>query len=198
MPNILFIDIETIPGEKMPELNEVKVPANYSKPETILKYQEEHLLDEYKKQSLDSMKGRILCLGWALGDSNEIGTVEVATGDEKTILAQLEVVIFRDARFSGAIHWCGWNVGSFDIPWIWRKSIQHGLDNLRWVTPHNNRNLTLDLMKIWASDFKDYNKLSDVKGSDVYDLWKAGNIEAIKQHCRDDVDTCMQIYQRIC
>jgi hypothetical protein len=209
MPNLLFIDIETIPGEKMPELSEVKVPANYSKPETILKYQEEHLLDEYKRQSLDSMKGRILCLGWAVGDSKEVGTVEVVTGDEKAILTQLEAVIFRDARFSGALQWCGWNVGSFDIPWIWRKSIQHGLDNLRRVTPHNNRLLTLDLMKIWASDFKDYNKLSSVAeflniphsiitGADVYDLWKSNQMDAIVKHCKDDIETCIEIYKRIC
>jgi uncharacterized protein YprB with RNaseH-like and TPR domain len=205
----LFCDIETIPSDKMPELSEVKVPGNYSKPEAIQKYQEEHLLDEYKRQSLDSMKGRIFCVGWAIGSPEGEVAIGVATGTESDILERLETVIFKDARISGALTWVGWNLSTFDLPWLWRKSIKYGLDNLRKAIPHNNRNLTLDLMKVWASDFKDYNKMSDVaeflgiphsdvKGSDVYDLWEKGDTDAIVKHCREDIETCINIYKRIC
>ena len=207
MDNILMIDIETIPSDKMPELSEVKVPGNYSKPETILKYQEEHLLDEYRKQSLDSMKGRIFCTGWAVGDSNGFGQVQTACGDEKAILDQLEATIFHDARFSGGLQWCGWNISSFDIPFLWRKSIKHNM-RMKSVIPHNNRVMQLDLMKIWASDYKDYVKMSacaeflgiphsSVSGSDVFNLWQEDEREAIAQHCIDDVSTCIEIYKRI-
>jgi uncharacterized protein YprB with RNaseH-like and TPR domain len=206
--NILFLDAETVPSDTKPLLSEVKYPSNYTKPETILKYQEDHLLDEYKKQSLDSMKGRIFCLGWAVGDSNEIGEVQTAYGDEKTILEQLEATIFEDARFSGGLQWCGWNVQGFDIPFIWRKSIKHNL-RLKSVVPHNNRVLTLDLMRVWSSDYKDFVKMSavaeflgiphsGVSGSDVYDMWQKGENESIVQHCKEDVQTCIEIYKRIC
>ena len=205
----IYVDIETIPADYMPELSEVKVPGNYSKPEAIAKYQEEHLLDEYKKQALDSMKGRIFCVGWAVGDTQEVGTVEVATGAEHEILAQLEAVIFKDARFSGALTWVGWNIQEFDIPWLWRKSIQHGFTQLKSVIPHHNRILTRDLMQIWSAGYKNFEKMSsvakflgiphsDVSGADVYDLWQAKDTAAIVKHCREDIDTCINIHRRIC
>ena len=204
----IYIDLETIPSGIMPELSDVKVPANYSKPDTILKYQLDHLLDAYKSQALDSMVGRIFCVGYAIGEFGEVSPVEVAIGDEFSILTQLETVLFTDPRFSGSKTWVGWNL-PFDLTWIWRKAIKHGLDRFRKVIPKDNRQMTCDLMRIWASDFKDFIKMSDVAtflniphssvgGSDVYDLWKAGNTEAIVKHCRDDVQCSIDIYRRIC
>jgi uncharacterized protein YprB with RNaseH-like and TPR domain len=205
----LYIDIESIPSDVMPELSDVKVPGNYSKPETILKYQEEHLVDEYKKQALDSMKGRIFCLGYAVGEHGSTGGIEVATGTEHEILAKLEAILFVDPRFSGSKTWVGWNVETFDIPWLWRKAVQHGFDQLRKVIPKGNRPMICDLMRVWAADFKDFSKMSDVakflgiphsdvSGSDVYDLWKAGDTAAIVKHCQDDIETCINIHRRIC
>jgi len=60
MDNLLFIDIETIPGETMPDIEEVKLkaPKTMSKSETIDKWAAENQIEIYKKQALDSMQGR--------------------------------------------------------------------------------------------------------------------------------------------
>jgi predicted PolB exonuclease-like 3'-5' exonuclease len=203
--NKLFIDIETIPSDTMPKIEDIKVPGNYSKPDTIAKYQFDNQESLYKKQALDSMQGRIICIGYAY--SGIANTIAMEEGETLQLFYFHVKEIFDDIMETP--HFVGWNIGTFDLPWLWRKAIQYNLPELRALIPHNNRNLYTDLMKVWACDFKDYVSLDNCasflgiehpggKGSDVYDWWKEGNIDAIRAHCEEDVRTTMKIYERIC
>jgi hypothetical protein len=198
----LFIDIETIPSETMPDISSVKVPANYKDPAKIAEYQKANQEEEYKRQALDSMKGRIVCIGYSVDGTPPI----ILSGDEVQNLTSLGVGLGE--AYSGSTCFVGWNIETFDIPWLWRKAIQYDLRCLRSYIPKGNKKLIIDLMRTWAADFKDYVKMSDcakflgiphsnVSGADVYDLWKAGDIEAIEQHCREDIRTMIDIYRRI-
>jgi len=68
--NRLYLDIETIPSATKPTLDELKVPGNITKPESILKWKEENLESEYAKQALNSMQGQIVCICAALNDDS--------------------------------------------------------------------------------------------------------------------------------
>uniref|UniRef100_A0A6H1Z6U2 Putative DNA polymerase n=1 Tax=viral metagenome TaxID=1070528 RepID=A0A6H1Z6U2_9ZZZZ len=203
----LYVDIETIPGETMPELSEIKAPANYKDPEKILAYQKENQLEAYKKQALNSMEGRILCVGYCI-DTGKPGVlkVNVLSGDEKELITEFERIV--KTAFNEPYVFVGWNILSFDIPWLWRKAIQYNLVTLKGMIPKSNPRMVVDLMKLWAADFKDYVKMSGcakflniahspTSGSDVYDMWRSGDVEAIKRHCREDVATLMEIDGRI-
>lgn len=201
----LFIDIETIPGPNILSFEEIKIPGNISKPETIAKYQQEHQLDQYKRQALDSMQGRIICIGYQYGDY----PVDAGCNDEGVLMLHLEEMLkTAQGDYSDSITFVGWNITTFDIPWLWRKAIQYDLPALRRLIPHGNSKLIIDLMKIWSAEYKDYVSLADCakflgieheggNGSEIYDLWQAGDLDSIAEHCRRDVETTMKIYERI-
>jgi hypothetical protein len=201
---LIFLDIETVSSDEMPKLEDIKAPGNYSKPEAILKYQTENQLELYKKQALNSMQGRIICIGWSYnGETNiEIGDTE---GDMLYNFA-IEMVKLHD-EIREPLHFCGWNI-PFDLTWLFRKSIQYDLRELRKLLPFNNRFLYTDLMREWSMEYKDYTKLTDVAtflgiphstdgGSCVYDWWKKGELQKIHEHCREDISLCISIYDRM-
>jgi 3'-5' exonuclease len=200
----LFIDIECIPSDIMPELASIKAPANYKDPDKILAWQKDNQLELYKKQALDSMEGRIICIGWYDDDCFQY----CCSNEHINILALEDAIIKMQGQYIEPITFIGWNISTFDIPWLWRKAIQYNLPKLRNALPHNNKNMVIDLMKIWAADYRDYVSLADCAkflgipheggdGSEIYDLWKANNLEAIAEHCKRDITTCMEIYRRI-
>jgi predicted PolB exonuclease-like 3'-5' exonuclease len=196
----LFFDIETIPSGVIPELDDIKAPANYKVEATIQAWRKENQIEVYKKQALNSMQGRIICIGYSFE-----GNFYISKGDEHSILLELAANICGNYD---PYQWIGWNISSFDIPWLWRKAIQHNIPALRNIIPHGNSVMMTDLMRVWAADYKDYVSLSDCakflgiehdggNGSEIYDLWQSGNIDAIAEHCKRDIETTMEIYERI-
>jgi predicted PolB exonuclease-like 3'-5' exonuclease len=203
----LFIDIETISSDTMPSLDDIKVPATYKIKESIDAYKLEKQLEQYKKQALDSMEGRIICFGCCMGDGMPVATF---INEERLLMDSADnIIVNLSGGYLQPITFIGWNISTFDIPWLWRKAIQYNLPKLRNALPHGNKNMVIDLMRVFAVDFKDYVKLKDCArflnishddtftGADVYDAWKAGDLEKIANHCKDDIQTCMEIYRRI-
>lgn len=199
----LFIDIETVPCGEMPCLDDIKAPANYKDEAKILEWKKANQLEVYKKQALDSMKGQIICIGYALDDDDPT-TIE-EHNEELILRLLLHDLLYRDWSIHMLV---GWNIINFDIPWLWRKAIQYNLPDLRRILPHGNPKLCIDLMKVWAANYKDYVSLSDCakflgiehdggNGSEIYDLWQAGDLDAIAEHCKRDINTTREIYRRI-
>ena len=200
--NLIFVDIETVPGEQIPSLDEISAPSNYKDEAKIQAYKEANQIELWKKQALNSMQGRIICIGYTIDDSPQM-----ITGDEANILSLFESKISELFYMNNYI-FCGWNIGSFDLPWLWRKSIQHDLPKLRKMIPKDNRTAYIDLMKVWASDYKDFVSLDSCakflnipheteKGSSVFDWWQKGEIDKIADHCCKDILTTKEIYGRI-
>jgi hypothetical protein len=202
--NIVFLDIESIPGPELPKLEDIQAPANYSKPESILKYQQEHQVELYKKQALNSMQGRIICIGWSF---DGVTKIEAAESEILTLSAfSFEMMKLHD-KIREPLHFVGWNV-PFDLTWLFRKSIQYNLRGLRKLLPFNNRLLYTDLMREWSMEYKDYTKLTDVAtflgishategGSCVYDWWKQNELQKIYEHCKEDISLCISIHDRM-
>lgn len=204
MDNKIFIDIETIPSDTMPSLDDMSAPANYKDEAKIKAYKEANQLEAWKKQALNSMQGRIICIGFNWND-----TYNVELGDESYLVGWLSGSIsFISDTIRSPLVFIGWNIGSFDLPWIWRKSIQYSLPELRKAIPKDNRTQYIDLMKVWASDYKDYVSLDNCakflgiehyteSGSSVFDWWQAGQLDKIEEHCKKDIKTTVEIYNRI-
>lgn len=205
MKNILFVDIECVPSNALPPIENFKAPANYKDAEKIREYRENAQFEAYKKQALNSMQGQIVCIGY--GYMGEVDTITLSP--EKDCL---DLFYFRLKEIVDAIRetptFIGWNIATFDLPWLWRKAIQHNLSRLRSFIPKDNRNLYIDLMKVWSAEYKDYVSLDDCakflgieheggSGSDVFDWWQAGEIDKITYHCQQDIKTTMAIYERI-
>jgi 3'-5' exonuclease len=206
MDNKIFIDIETIPSDTMPSLDDMSAPANYKDEAKIKAYKEANQLEAWKKQALNSMQGRIICIGYSW--NGQIKSRE-STFDEQSVLFEfnMDITEIIDLIRSPLV-FIGWNISTFDLPWIWRKSIQYSLPELRKAIPKDNRTQYIDLMKVWASDYKDYVSLDNCakflgiehyteSGSSVFDWWQAGQIDKIEEHCKKDIKTTVEIYNRI-
>lgn len=206
MDNKIFIDIETIPSETMPSLDDLQAPANYKDEAKIKAWKEANQVEAWKKQALNSMQGRIICIGWSWnGESDTL----VDPDDEESIINGLMLDIQKISNeIRSPLVFVGWNISTFDLPWIWRKSIQYNLPELRKAIPKDNRLNYLDLMKVWASDYKDFVSLDSCAkflgiphetepGSSVFDWWQKGEIDKIAEHCKMDIETTAEIYRRI-
>lgn len=206
MDNKIFIDIETIPSETMPSLDDLQAPANYKDEAKIKAWKEANQVEAWKKQALNSMQGSIICIGWSWnGESDTL----VDPDDEESIINGLMLDIQKiSLEIRSPLVFVGWNISTFDLPWIWRKSIQYNLPELRKAIPKDNRLNYLDLMKVWASDYKDFVSLDSCakflgipheteQGSSVFDWWQAGEIDKISEHCKRDIETTVEIYRRI-
>lgn len=205
----IFIDIETIPGPVRPEPCEVHVDARLKDPEKIKAAQKEGLEESYRRQALDSMTGRIWCIGVAKDDDEPrcfIGD------DEREVLCQLQLFV-QECRPTGRdIEWVGHNAVAFDMRWVWRKAVKYGLGKLAfYIRPDKYRGNIRDTMLIWAcGDTRDYvsldklahylgvgEKTPGMDGSKVYDLWLAGDAKGCAEYCAADVALTRAVYSRL-
>jgi hypothetical protein len=213
MNRLLFVDIETVcAGDPIDPLTLIP-PAQMKKPDTIAKWYEEEapaLAKElYRKRALDSMQGEIWCVGyasagwddWVIHNGNELDTL---TAFDHT----LKVMI---GKYKQMPTWVGWNIKSFDLAWLWRKAIKYDLKTLKLAINRDRyKGNSIDLMEVWAADFREYRKQSDVAkflglpdlsngidGSKVYDLICDGKYEEVKNYCLGDVLTSKAIYEKI-
>jgi predicted PolB exonuclease-like 3'-5' exonuclease len=208
----LFIDIESLPSEAKPDLSEIEPPKNYKDPEKIKKYQEEKLDEIYRKQALDSMQGRLLCLAWAIDDGPvESIIVGINTETEETLINSFQNFILNIPVDIYNLEWVGHNIKTFDLPWIWRKALKYRCFDLARIIPRQRYDKRIkDTMEMWAVDFKDYvsldkiakflglgGKEEGIDGSKVYDMWLEGQLEKIEKYCREDVELVREVYKII-
>jgi len=199
MKTTLYIDIETIPGDVKPSVEDIKAPSNYKDEAKIKAYKEDNLDKEYRKQSLDTTAGKILCLGYAIDD----GEVTVLTGSEEDILNGLFEAI-KDEQMI----WVGHYILGFDFPFVFHASIKHGSKLKNLMPP---RELVKDTMRIWnPTDYKASTSLDkiakylglesskgDLDGSKVYDYYLDDRVPEIAEYCRKDVELVREVYNKI-
>jgi len=158
--------------------------------------------DIYKNNaSLISEFGRIVCISYAYYDSNDELKIGTLKGEESNIIKQA-AKIFKQVNDINRIL-CGYNIKSFDIPWIFKKMISYG------VTPPSNIStygkkpwevICVDLMEVWKSSswevatFDEMTYALDVPspktemdGTMVHGYFHAGRSEEIVKYCERDV-----------
>lgn len=216
LQNILFFDIETASEqEKFFDLPDEKQHLFDIK--TAYQRKDDYTPEEfYDRAGIWAEFGKIICIsvGYFVL-KNDIRNFRVTSlfGEEKKILQDFTDLI--NQHFSQASHvLCGHNAKEFDIPYIARRMIIHGMhlpDKINlfgkkpWEVPH------LDTMELWRfGDYKHFTSLrlltnvlnipspkDDIDGSDVnYVYWVENDIDRIVTYCEKDVIAVAQILLR--
>jgi hypothetical protein len=156
------------------------------------------------------MRGQLLCIGWAFGTEAARTAIMGRDGidTERDLLHAFQASLLERRCDLGRLAWVGHNIRAFDLPWIWRKALQHRLYPLASVIPrHRYDRRVQDTMEMWAADFRDrvsldaiasflglQGKPEGIDGSQVYDYWLAGDLDSIREYCRQDVELVYSVH----
>lgn len=214
---ILFLDIETVPEEQsFDALDSTKQELWGHKS----KYQrkDEYTPEEfYDRAGIWAEFGKIICI--SVGYFNFKGKdrrfrVTTFHGHESGLLKEFKNLLIT--HFSSPKHvLCGHNSKEFDIPYVARRMIIHGIElpykldlfgKKPWEVPH------LDTMELWKfGDYKHFTSLklmanvlgipspkADIDGSMVRQVFYEDNdIDRIIKYCELDVVTTAQVFLRL-
>lgn len=210
--NKIYLDIETVASAdawvRDYVSSTVTHPGQMKKPETIAKWELEDkpgaVEEAMDKCSFDGAMNQIVCIGLAINDAKP----EMLVGDESKILQDFYAIAQNDG--TGA-QWVGHNISAFDLRVIRQRSIVLGIKPPNWfVTVFNAK--PWDSERIWDTmiqwDAKTFVKLDKLArafgikgkssdGSQVAQLWRDGNIQAIAEYCANDVELTRKIFLRM-
>lgn len=218
LSHILFLDIETVPETyRFEDLPEDVAELFEQKERYQLKKQEVDAAQHYSNRAgILSEFGKIICISvgyFARGSEGQEFRIKSFTEPEERDL--LESFFSMIKRHFPTHALCGHNLKEFDLPYICRRGVIHGLElpesfqlygKKPWEINH------LDTMELWKfGDFKHYTSLNllahilkvpspkgDIDGSQVARVyWEDGDLERIKIYCQKDVVTTARILQRM-
>lgn len=224
--DILFLDIETVPGAKtfdeMPEGLQYVWEEKFAqfKRRNPDRYPEELTAAEgfEREGGIFAEFGKVVCVsvGHIIHKENQRAfRVKSYKGDDERLLL-LEVAQMLSAwSEKNNRNLCGHNVKEFDIPYMCRRMIIHGIAipeiiNVAGKKPWEVR--FLDTMELWKfGDFKHYSSLKlltavfgipspkdDIDGSMVGTVYyNEGDLDRIALYCEKDVLATAQVYLKI-
>lgn len=207
---LIFIDIETRPPTGWTDEQKsalVKPPGNYRKQETIDRYILDHREEAYRRLALDPMLGEVLCVGVAIEDDDPIVIYEDT--EQKTL-----ETLWRGLEGRVGYSLVGHNLVEFDLPFIARRALRHGLDGLCrrvWCSRRYGSPMFIDTLVHWRGpqfkargsltavcEFLRIERLPDqLMGGQVFDAVRAGDRRGIIEHCMDDVKVTREVYRRL-
>ena len=219
LEKILFLDIETVPqtyayqdlDEKTKELFNAKTRFSQNEEKSF-----EMLYGE--KGGILSEFGKIICISVGMVKETNMGrTIRLksfAHDDEETLLKQFKSLL--EEHYNTPYHsLCGHNSKEFDIPYICRRMLIHGIKlpsildiagKKPWEVSH------LDTLELWKfGDYKSYTSLAllchvfniptpkdDISGEDVARVYyEEKNLERIKVYCEKDVVALIQLLRKM-
>ena len=197
----LFLDIETLPaaGKDVPLIKQFYEEAKKKRYGESLKTD----FDTYlRNTSFSGEFGRIFCIGYACDDQPSTAL----SGDEKDMLEKFWELA------KGAELFIGHNVMEFDLRFIYKRSIIHGVKPSRNLSFARYRSDPIfDTMKEWekwGAQGASLHRLSialgiaspkeeGIDGSKVYDYYLEGRGDEIIKYCQRDVDATRKVYNRM-
>ena len=211
---IITIDIETDyshdPSVIERVCSKVTPPANYKSEEAIEKWWKEKGNDQkveaQRKTALEPLYGSIKMIGYQFND----GEPEVLTGAEKDILERFFSIMnaLHKTDADGLPYVptiVGHNVKGFDLDFIRKRAIVHGVKMPRWMGCYYTRYSTdvYDTMEEWAGwgkrvklDDLAFALLGETKTSDG-----AASLDMTEEdcihYCKSDVALTYKIFQRM-
>jgi len=203
------------PGAREAAKAGVKPPGNYKKEETIVAWwseQGESAAEEaYRKQALDAAEGEICSIAWAMDNEKPAVIVRPKEQDEAAFLREafdkMRVVFdtFERLNTRPEFYEPGYCIGhnvEFDLGFIRRRAWVHSI-MLPGFFPRPTERLGRDYgctMTMWAGDGQRISldrlckalgisspKAEGVDGSQVFDLWQAGDYARIAEYNMRDV-----------
>jgi len=206
---ILFIDIETVPGT--PTFREL--PEKWQKLwEHKMKYQMnegENAEDLYERAGIYAEFGRIICIsaGYVFQKKGEkyYRVKSFYDDDEKKLIGDFFNALGQFAK-AGKQKLCAHNGQEFDFPYIARRALVNGIKlpkifDIAGAKPWEVKDVLIDTLQLWKfGDYKHYTSLAllcelfeiptpkdDIDGSQVANVYYAENdIDRIIRYCEKD------------
>ena len=206
---ILFIDIETVPGT--PTFREL--PEKWQKLwEHKMKYQMnegENAEDLYERAGIYAEFGRIICIsaGYVFQKKGEkyYRVKSFYDDDEKELIGDFFNALGQFAK-AGKQKLCAHNGQEFDFPYIARRALVNGIKlpkifDIAGAKPWEVKDVLIDTLQLWKfGDYKHYTSLAllcelfeiptpkdDIDGSQVANVYYAENdIDRIIRYCEKD------------
>jgi len=219
MSDYLYLDIETIPTDNPAHIEQiaaaVKPSASITKADTLAAWEKDtkpaKIIEAVAKTSFDGAFGKIACIGWAWNDSDPVAALHHSGNDaERTTLTTAFEQIMADAPLHARPTIVGHYVAGFDLRFIWQRAFVLGVTVPHWF-PRDPKPWSLDVhdtQHMWAGA-KDTISLdnlckalgvpgkTDIDGSMIAGMWKAGEFARISDYCRDDVSRVRAVHRRM-
>jgi len=217
LPNILFLDIETVPQSEF--FNDLPEDAQQLFADKTQYQRKDDLTPEefYDRAGIWAEFGKIICISvgyFTIKNAERQFRTKSIIGEEKQLLEEFNELI--KTHFSNpAFVFCGHNIKEFDIPYMCRRMLINGINipeklqlfgRKPWEIPH------LDTLELWKfGDYKHYTSLKllthvlnipspkeDIDGSEVRNVYyNEKNIDRIAKYCERDVVAVAQIFLRM-
>lgn len=210
----IFIDVETVPWQ-VPDAIErckplVKVPGNYSKPETIERYISDNAEAMWLKTSLDGTYGEVVCATFAFEEGEPVTLHRTLEDDEGEFLQALWDAL-GELQVVNPV-WVGHRVGDFDLKFLYHRSVirrvqpsyrispdikpwsPHIRDTSFMWTGQANSGISLDKLAT-ALGLESPKALAD--GSEVWEMVKADDYRSLVEYNKGDTLTTREVYKRL-
>jgi uncharacterized protein YprB with RNaseH-like and TPR domain len=221
LENLICIDIETVPGHESFDKLDADMKEMYLQKSMRLKEENETEAEQYfNHAAIYSEFGKIVCISVGIfinkkDEPMEFRIKSFANEDEKIILDAFAEMLNKYYSDGQGYLFAGHNIKEFDIPFICRRMIIHGINlpallDIGGKKPYEVNHL--DTMQLWRfGDYKHYTSLKllatilgipspkdDIAGEDVGKVyWKEKNLGRILNYCQKDVFTVAQLILRL-
>jgi hypothetical protein len=204
----------------------VKCPGSYKKPESIAQWWETEgesaIEDAFRRQALDAASGELCAVGFASDDSEPVSLVRTSNESEghflRYALDEIQRLLDTATRTGPDGH--DWpdepyfvaHNATFDLGFIWRRCVVHGIrPGFLFPKPSAREGKDYgDTMTAWAGYKNTIGldrlcralgapspKADGMDGGQVFDLWQAGNHEAIRAYNMADVAAVRTCWWRL-
>ncbi len=218
LENILFLDIETVPGaESFSELDERRQNLWESRSARLRKEGEE-ASDVWSKAGLYAEFGRIICISAGifsrLSEPRRFRIKSFYGDDERKILSEFGQLVMN-FRKASEMRLCAHNGKEFDFPYLARRFIILGLKLPVVLNTAGKKPWELnfiDTLELWKfGEFRNYTSLAlltevlgisnpkdDLDGSQVAGVYyREGDLDRIARYCEKDVLAVAQVLLRL-
>jgi len=215
LEDVLFFDIETVPGTPDFEVLPEKMQKLWNKKAAIIGRNEPDLTPEqlYPRAGIYAEFGKIVCISCGFVSGNGFRVRSYYSDEEELLLKDFATLLNKS--YTGQRYLlCGHNSKEFDIPYVARRMLINDLKlpeilNVAGKKPWEVRHL--DTMDLWKfGDYKHYTSLEllaaifdiptpkdDIDGSQVGEVyWKEKDLDRIATYCEKDVLTTAQLLRR--
>jgi DNA polymerase elongation subunit (family B) len=206
----LYLDIETLPAawedDQIDAHAAASVPGNYTKPESIAKWIEEHRLEQWLRTALDWRHARICAIGVIVEIGHDVQERIVIMLDEhgeRKLLGELDAILVQYAPDTIVGH----NVVGFDLPRLHIAAARTLPSLARRLSEYRgHRHAVVDTMRLAMG--AERCRLGDLAtalglegksgdGSQVYELWVEGRKDVLAAYCLQDVEVTRAVYRAL-
>ena len=216
MSFFVYCDIETLPHEDPGVTPPPKVPANYKDPAKIAEYIESNREIAHRETALDPLWGRICTISLAV-EQDEVATFHTQehgeSGERAAILWLQDRVELARAAYGDLLPaWVGHYFAAFDLRFLYWRAAKYGARQLmaalpweRWQAAYLIDTATLAVGPAYRDRapglgklcgyFGIEGKMQGVSGANVWDMYQAGEHQAIADYCAQDVRAVRALHQ---